>query len=74
MKLITVVFETDGETEKTSTEDGFKQTTEIIKQEYRYCAESIEQVWEKIKPLRDDPVLDLVAIFVERDGVILAQG
>lgn len=66
MKVFLVVTEKDGETKK---EPG-GSSTEIIKSQYRYAAESIEQVWEAFKNKGTAGTEEtLVAIYEEASAI-----
>lgn len=65
MKVFRVVVERDGATSK---EPGCC-TTEIIREELRYAAESIQQVWDEIAWIRNDPERTLLAVHEEAPAV-----
>jgi len=58
MKVFRVVTERDGETTK---EPG-TISTEIVKSEYLYAAETIERVWKETEFLRDSIGHEIIAI------------
>ena len=58
MKVIRVVTERDGKTTKVPGET----STEIVREEFHYAADSIEQVWESAEWLREDPNRTVIAI------------
>ena len=73
MKLFRVIDETDGAT----TREPGKSSTEILRLETLYAAESIEAVWEAIAWMRNDPertvmavaeIAPMVAIIPQRDS------
>ena len=70
MKVFRVVTERDGETTK---EQG-KVVTELVREEYRYAAESIQVVWDGIAWLRDDPERVLIGIVEEAPAITVLYG
>jgi hypothetical protein len=69
MKTFRVVTERDGAITKRPGET----ITPIVRTDIRYCAESIDAVWEIIKNLRHDPDVTLVAIVQEDGEVIIVE-
>ena len=67
MKVFRVITEQDGKTRK---DDGVK-VTEIDRAEYRYAAETIEDVWEAIDWLRDDIEKTVIAIVEEAPAITI---
>ena len=65
MKVFRVVVERDGQ--KTS-EPG-KQVTEIVREEFRFAAETMQQVWNAIAWLRDDTERTLIAIVEDAPAI-----
>lgn len=65
MKIFRAVTERDGKTTKV---DG-TISTEIIRSEYRYAADSIQEVWHEIAWIHDDVEQTLVAIHEEHPAV-----
>ena len=65
MKVFRVVSERDGRTTK---EPG-KTSVEIVREEYRYAAETMEQVWDRIEFMRLDPEQALIAIIEEAPAI-----
>lgn len=59
MKVYRVIMDRDGETTK---ENG-KTSTAIIREELNYAANSIQEVWESIVWIRDDPERTLIGVF-----------
>lgn len=64
-RVYCVVTERDGETEK---RPGLT-VTDIEKQHYRYSAENIQEVWDFIERLRNDPDEDVIAIYEEHPHI-----
>jgi len=67
MKVFRVIIERDGKTRKV---DGVK-TTEIDRAEYRFAAETMEEVWEEILWIRDDVEKTLIAIVEEAPAITI---
>ena len=67
MKIYRVVTERDGETIK---EPG-KTSTELVRDEYRYAAETIQEVWDAIDWLLNDPERTLLAVIEEAPSIIV---
>jgi hypothetical protein len=65
MKVFRVVAERDGITTK---EPGIT-ATEIRREEFRYAALTIEQVWEAIAFWRNDPECTVIAIIEEHPAI-----
>ena len=65
MKIFRVVTEKDGETTK---EQG-KTTTELRREELRYAAETMQDVWVAIEWIRNDQEKTLLAIIEEAPAV-----
>ena len=65
MKVFLVVFENDGETIR---EPG-RVSTEIKRMDIRYSADSMEQVWNAIEWLRNDPECTIMAIVEESPSI-----
>ena len=65
MKVFLVVVENDGET----TREPGMVSTEIKRMDIRYSAESIEQVWNAIEWLRNDPERTIMAIVEESPSI-----
>lgn len=61
MKVFRVVVEREGNTIK---EPGVV-STEVIQDNYRYAAETIEEVWAATKRLRDNPERTVIAVVEE---------
>lgn len=61
MKVFRVVVERDGTTIK---EPGVT-STEVIQDNYRYAAETIEEVWVAIEWFRDNPERTVIAVIEE---------
>ena len=66
MKVFRVVTEYDGETTKC----GGERSTEIKQREYRYAAETIQEVWVKMKILNEEEET-LVVIHEEHPAIII---
>lgn len=70
MKVFRVVTEHDGSTIK---ETG-KSSTEIIREEFRFAADTIQQVWDEIEWLRSDPERTILAVHEEAPAItVLTQ-
>ena len=70
MKLFRVVTERDGATTK---EPG-RSTTQIERADFRYAADTIEEVWNAIERLRNDPECTVIALIEEAPAVtVLSQ-
>ena len=69
MKVFRVVTERDGLTTK---EPG-KTATELIREEFRYAAETMQQVWEAIDWLRNDPNRTLLAIVEDAPAITVIE-
>lgn len=65
MKVYRVVTERDGETKK---EPG-KTSTELIQETHRYAAETMQEVWDAIDWLRNDPERVLLAVIEEAPAI-----
>lgn len=65
MKVYRVVTERDGETKK---EPG-KTSTELLREEHRFAAETMQEVWDAIGWLRDDPERVLLAVIEEAPAI-----
>jgi hypothetical protein len=68
VKLFRVVTERDGAKTK---EPG--TSTEIVREEFRFAAESIEVVWKAIDWIRHDPERSLIAIVEDAPMVTVLQ-
>jgi hypothetical protein len=67
MKVYRVVSERDGVTVRIA--GAGKTETEILREEYRYAAESIEDVWKAIEYQRNDPEMTVIAIIEEHPAI-----
>lgn len=67
MNCYRVVSERDGATTK---EPG-KTSTEILRESHYYAAESIDEVWEAIAWLRNDPERTMIALIKEVDAMVV---
>lgn len=65
MKVFRVVTEHDGATTK---EPG-KISTEIVRSEFRYAANTMQEVWDEIAWLRNDPERTLIALIEEAPAI-----
>lgn len=65
MKVYRVVTERDGVTVKAPG----ATSTEVIREEHRYAAETLQQVWDAIAWIRDDPERDLIALHEEHPQI-----
>lgn len=65
MKVYRVVAERDGATTRKPGE----VSVEIVREDYRYAAESMQQVWDAIADLRNDPERTLIAIVEEAPAI-----
>lgn len=61
MQVYRVLAERDGKTTKESGES----RTELVREEFRYAAETIQEVWDAIGWLRDDPEYTVLALIEE---------
>jgi hypothetical protein len=69
MKVYRVITERDGETTK---EPG-KRETELLREEWRYAADTMQQVWDAIDWLRNDPERTLLAIVEEAPAITVLR-
>ena len=69
MKIYRVVTERDGETTKKPGES----TTEIVRSDYRYAANSMQQVWDAIDWMKNDTETTLVAILEEHPAITILE-
>jgi hypothetical protein len=69
MKVFRVVTEHDGETTKVPG----RTTTDINRMEYRYGAATIQQVWDAILFLREDPECTVIALIEECSGLTVLK-
>lgn len=67
MKLFRVINERDGEV----TKEPSRVTTQIVREEIMYVADSIETVWETLSSLRHDSERRVVAVIEEWSTVII---
>lgn len=67
MKVFRVITEQDGKTEN---KDGVRVTS-IDRAEYRYAAETIEEVWEAIGWIREDAEKTVIAIVEEAPAITI---
>lgn len=67
MKVFRVVTERD---ERTIKEPGVTETI-IRREEYRYAAEKIQQVWEAIQPMLSDEECLVIAVIEEHPAITL---
>lgn len=65
MKVFRVVTERDGETAR---ESG-RVSTELVREDFRYAAETMQEVWAAIDWLRNDPERTLVALVEEAPAI-----
>jgi hypothetical protein len=65
MKVYRVVTERDGETTK---EPG-RTSTELLREEHRFAAETMQEVWDAIDWLRNDPERVLLAVIEEAPAI-----
>jgi hypothetical protein len=65
MNVYRVVTERDGVTAKTPG----RISTDIERFTYHYAADTIQQVWESIAWLRDDPEVELIAVIQDICGL-----
>jgi len=65
MKVFRVVTERDGETTK---QPGGSKTA-ILREEFRYAAEDIEQVWEALDYIRKDQDRTIIGIIEEAPAI-----
>ena len=69
MKVYRVVTERDGRTTK---EPG-TTSTEIIREDWRYAADTIDQVWEAIAFWRNEPTFTVIAIIEEHPAITVIE-
>lgn len=69
MKVFRVVTDRDGETTK---EPG-KTSTEIVREEHRFAAETMEEVWDALDWLRNCTDRTLVAIVEEHPAITVLR-
>lgn len=69
MKVFRVVVERDGET----TREPRKVSTEVIRDSYMYAANDINDVWDSIEWLRNDPERLVVAIIEESPAITVIK-
>jgi hypothetical protein len=69
MKIFRVVTQRDGNTVKAP---GVSET-EIKQIDRRYAAETMQEVWDEIEYIRDDPEEDLIAIIEEHPSIELVM-
>jgi len=69
MKVFRVVIERNGATTK---EPG-KVSTELMREEFRYAAETMQEVWDKIAWLRNDPERTLLVVHEEAPAITVFQ-
>ena len=65
MKVYRVVTERDGEITK---EPG-KTSMELLREEHRFAAETMKEVWDAIDWLRNDPERTLLAVIEEAPAI-----
>ncbi len=65
MKVFRVVTEHDG----AITKEPGKTSTEIVRAEYRYAADTMQEVWDEIAWLRNDPERTLIALIEEAPAI-----
>lgn len=71
MKIYRVITERDGQTTKAPG----GSSTEIVRLDYYYGADSISAVWDAIAFLRNDPEVDVLGIALQIDAVtVLGTG
>jgi hypothetical protein len=69
MKLFRVVFEKDGKTIK---ELG-KTSAEIIRTEIFFVADTMDEVWQGIEFIRNDPEKTLIAVIEDQPAVFIIE-
>ena len=69
MKVFRVVTEKDGETTKTPG----NTKTEIVQTDYRYAAESIDEVWEAINQLIIHEEETVMAVVEEYPAIMIIE-
>ena len=65
MKVYRVVTERDG---ATTTEPG-RTSVELVREEFRYAANTIQRVWDAIEWIRNDPERTLLAVVEEAPSI-----
>jgi hypothetical protein len=65
MKVFRVLAEHDGETTKVPG----KVSTELVRAEYRYAANTMQEVWDAIEWLRNDHEETIIAIHEEAPAI-----
>ena len=69
MKVYRVVTERDGATIK---EPG-RTSVDLVREEFRYAANTIQRVWDAIDWLRNDPERTLIAVVEEYPSIDVLQ-
>ena len=69
MKVYRVVVERDGSTIK---EPG-RTSVELVREEFRYAANTMQRVWDAIDWLRNDPECTLIAVIEESPSIHVVQ-
>lgn len=70
MRVYRVVAERDGATTRKPGE----VSVEVVREDYRFAAESMQQVWDATEALRNDPERTLIAIIEEAPAItVLAE-
>lgn len=70
MKLYRVVTEQDGPSHK---DEERQLVTKILRSEYRYAADSIQEVWDEIEWLRIDPEITVIALIEDAPSVTVVH-
>jgi len=69
MKVYRVVTERDGDTTK---EPG-RTSTDIVREEFRFAAETMQEVWDAIEWIRNDQERDLIAVIEEATAITVLR-
>lgn len=65
MKVFRVVTERDGETTKAPG----KTSTELLREEHRFAAKTMQEVWDATAWLRNDTEVEILAIIEEAPAI-----
>lgn len=73
MRVFRVVTEKGGETTKEHTLDGGKISTEIVRVDRRFAAESISDVWNALDDFVDQDTEHLIGVFEEHPAITVLR-
>ena len=57
------------ERDGTTTKEPYKVSTELVREEFRYAADTMQQVWDAIEWLRNDPECTIMALLEEAPAI-----